>query len=139
ASKRRFPRSVTALAILTIDGLTLRRELPIDVSGRHRRRFSVGPQPVSDAQEPIAIERRRRCAGTECRAQIALVDRAVVAIPVQVHALTGLLVPYRREVNDPEPLFLRHVLHREAEQRLGRLKRVDASWSPSGKVDELEP
>ena len=81
------------------------------------------------------VDGDRRDAGAERRAEVALVDRIVVAVPVQLQALARRLVPQRRVVGRPDQLRLRQLAQRPVElHRLVGIEGVDAPAAPVGQV-----
>src|SRR3977135_3912425 len=64
---------------------------------RIARRRAV-ENPVLDTLDPRQINRLRRCPGTHSRAQITLVDRIVIAVPMQPDSLAHTLIPDRHEI-----------------------------------------
>ena len=97
-------RAVAARAVLGVDGLPLRDQAGVDGVGVRRRRGAE--EPVLRPLDRRAVERRGKRAGPEGRAPVALVDRRVVAVPVELHPFPLLLVPDRREVADADPFRL---------------------------------
>ena len=83
---------VTIRAVAGEQLLALACERFVDVAARVGGRGQV-PGPIPDAEDSLAIDRDRCDAGAQRGAQVALVDRGVVAVPVQEHPLPGALQP----------------------------------------------
>src|SRR6266540_1637239 len=77
-------------------------------------------EPLLDASDGDEIDGRRRGAGAEGGALVALLHHRVVAVPVQLLALARLLEPDRREVRGRVLLGLRERAEREVEEHLRR-------------------
>ena len=121
--------------LLVHDGAA-RRERFVDRVRILRRRQR--PDPIADALQRGMIDGDRGDAGAERGAQVALVDRVVVAVPVQVHPLARLLIPQRGKVGCADQLFPRKILEPPVElNRFVRIERVDASAAPrrEGRVE----
>ena len=135
-SRNRFPPWHSRQCLL-IDGGAARGERSVDRVRIRRRRQR--PDPVADALDRRVIDRHRRHARAERRAQVALVDRVVVAVPVQVHALARRLIPERRIVRRADQLGRRQLVEVPVElNRLVGIERVDAAAAPARHDDRTE-
>ena len=94
-----------------------------------------GPQPISGALHAWNVDRHRRRSGPHRCAEITFENRAVVAVPVQLHALARTLIPDGREVRGADAVILG-----ETEKLvLVRVEGVDASRPRRGiPVDKRE-
>src|SRR5580765_6301438 len=81
----RLRRAVAGLTVLSINRFTASDAILTDAARRKRRRLRGLPEPIGNPRDGVAIDRRRRRAGAEARAQVAFVHRAVVAVPMQPH------------------------------------------------------
>ena len=136
-AERRGGRAVTAMAVLPVNRRALSGQRGVDpVLGELRR--LRGPEPVGDARQVRRVDGRRRRARAEAGAQVPLVHRAVVAVPVQRHALARALMPHRRKIRDADGLMRAGAIHREAKQRLRRIERVDAAGSPAREIEKAQ-
>src|SRR3546814_2460783 len=81
--------AVAGGAVLAVHHLAARGLRAVDRVGVFRRLQCE--QPVLDAPDRGHVDGRWRGAGAEGRALVALLDLAVVAVPVQLHALARLL------------------------------------------------
>src|SRR6186713_1475983 len=86
----------------TVIAVTLEARLLIDrrpscneclVHGIRVWRGRQRPDPVAHALQARVVDRRRCDPRAESRTQIALVDRVVVTVPVELHAFARLLIP----------------------------------------------
>ena len=120
---------VAVHAVLFVESAPARRERLVDgirVSGRRER-----PDPVAHAFQPGMIDGDRCHAGAEGRAEVALVHRVVVAVPVKVHAFARRLVPQRRIVGCADQFRGRQPIEPPVElNRLVRVERVDSPAPP---------
>ena len=110
------PELVAAVALeamLLVERDSPRRGDLVDRIRIFRRRQR--PDPVAHALDRRMVDGDGRHARAERGAQVALVHRRVVAVPVQVHALARLLVPQRRIVRGADKLRLRQPVERPVE------------------------
>ncbi len=124
--------AVAGGAILLVDRRALRRQVLVDRKRIGHSRETA--QPIGDALQALPVAGRGRDAGAHGRAAIALFQRNVVAVPMQIHfeSLALALIPDRREIGGADPLFLRKLIGWEVEICFQRIKRVDAPRPPLG-------
>ena len=89
-------------AELHIDRLATGRTGSINDVGILRRR--EGPYPVADPFDVVMVDRHRRDPSAEGRTQVAFVDGAIIAIPVELHPLSRLLIPQRWQIGRTDQL-----------------------------------
>ena len=79
------------------------------------------------------VDRHRRHSGAQRGAQIALVHRRVVAVPVQLHPVTRALLPDGRKISGAVQFCLGNVVGAHGEIELDRLvgvERIDPAGTP---------
>ena len=79
----------------------------------------------------VVVDRLRRDAGAKGRRQVALLERRVVAVPVELHAAPGPLLEHGREVGRADPLARGQILKAVAlEEELVGIEGIDPPRSP---------
>jgi len=118
---------VTICAVLRVEFLALRAELRINRK-RIFGRFLV-EQPLFDARHLFQIDRRRKRAGTECGAFVALLHHAVVAVPVcvDVFFFAPALQPDRGQITEADQLAGFQFFERKFQERFRWVEGVGAA------------
>src|ERR1700751_6504267 len=112
-----------------VDRLAPGGELLVDRERIFRRRQR--PQPVRNSLNSWQVNRDWGNARPKGSALVALVDRGVVAIPVQVHAFTIFLVPYRRKIGSTNQFRRGKFVHGKVKfQSLVRVEGINPSGPP---------
>ena len=105
--------------MLRVDWRAALRQRAVDaVIALECRGFGTA-DPGLDAGDGGMVDQFRRRPGAEGGGKIALLDAAVVAIPMQLHALLLRLVPDRREVGHADQFFPGQLLERRTKNCLG--------------------
>ena len=111
--------------------IAARHALPAHDRSHRGIRWRQCPDPVANPLDAPVIDRHRRDACSEPGAEVPLVHRIVVAVPVQLQPFARLLIPERRKVRGADQLRRRQAVERPVElDGLVGVEGVDASPSP---------
>src|SRR5882724_7867007 len=95
-------KAMTLGAELCIDRLATGRTGGINGVGIFRWR--EGPYPVADPFDVVMVDRHRCDPSAEGRTQVAFVHGIIIAIPVELHPLSRLLIPQRWKIGCADQL-----------------------------------
>src|SRR5207244_7601531 len=118
---------VASYAVLRVEFFALSSELMVNRKGIFRR-FLV-EQPLLDARHFFQVDRRRKCAGAECSALVALLHHAVISVPVRVNVFlfARALQPNRGQIAETNELARFQFFERKFQERLRWVERVSAA------------
>src|SRR5262245_59178182 len=119
---------MTLGAIPLVDSFALGGEAMVDFEGI-RRRLEI-PDPGLDPLDPVQIQSLRSSAGAKSGAEVALIHRAVVAVPMHPLTFAASLIPDRHVIGRPNRAVIGHVEVKD--QNFVRVKGVNAAGTPKG-------